>query len=414
MSDRLIARSQLVVLGVVVLTMAGAAGCSRGVAGSDAAPLPTVAVARVTRGPLSRSQDIEAELRPYQDVDIHAKVAGFVQSIVVDVGDHVREGQVLATLEIPELADEVEQADAGVAASDAEVTRAEAEVARAGSAHDVAHLAAARLTSVSKAQPGLVAQQEIDEATGRDKVAEAQLATANAALAASRQQVAVARANQARTHALFNYASITAPFAGVITKRYADKGTMIQAGTSSTTQALPLVRLAEDDRLRLVIPVPESAVSHIRVGGAVDVRVPSLNRSFSGSISRFADQVDPTTRTMHAEVNVPNPTGTLVPGLYALASIVLDQIPNALTVPAQALDRTDAGVSVLRVGASGVLERRAIRLGLETVDAAEVTSGLSEGDLVVVGTRSQLRPGETVQPKVSAPAGTTAGTSGGL
>jgi RND family efflux transporter MFP subunit len=321
---------------------------------------------------------------------------------------------VLATLEIPELADEVEQADAGVAASDAEVTRAEAEVARAGSAHDVAHLAAARLTSVSKAQPGLVAQQEIDEATGRDKVAEAQLATANAALAASRQQVAVARANQARTHALFNYASITAPFAGVITKRYADKGTMIQAGTSSTTQALPLVRLAEDDRLRLVIPVPESAVSHIRVGGAVDVRVPSLNRSFSGSISRFADQVDPATRTMHAEVNVPNQTGTLVPGLYALASIVLDQIPNALTVPAQALDRTDAGVSVLRVGASGVLERRAIRLGLETVDAAEVTSGLSEGDLVVVGTRSQLRPGETVQPKVSAPAGTTAGTSGGL
>jgi multidrug efflux pump subunit AcrA (membrane-fusion protein) len=103
-----------------------------------------------------------------------------------------------------------------------------------------------------------------------------------------------------------------------------------------------------------------------------------------------------------------------VPGLYALASIVLDQIPNALTVPAQALDRTDAGVSVLRVGASGVLERRAIRLGLETVDAAEVTSGLSEGDLVVVGTRSQLRAGETVQPKVSAPAGTTAGTSGGL
>jgi RND family efflux transporter MFP subunit len=409
MSDRLIARSQLAALGVVVLTLAGGAGCSRGVDGSDAAPPPTVAVARVARGQLSRSQDIEAELRPYQDVDIHAKVAGFVQSIVVDVGDHVREGQVLATLEIPELADEVEQADAGVAASNAEVTRAEAEVARAGSAHDVAHLAAARLTSVSKAQPGLVAQQEIDEATGRDKVAEAQLATANAALAASRQQVAVARANQARTHALFNYASITAPFAGVITKRYADKGTMIQAGTSSTTQALPLVRLAEDDRLRLVIPVPESAVPLIRAGGAVNVRVPSLNRTFSGTISRFANQVDPTTRTMHAEVDVPNPSGALVPGLYALASIVLDQIANALTVPTQALDRTDAGVSVLRVGASGVLERRAIQIGLETVDAAEVTSGLSEGDLVVVGTRSQLRPGETVQAKVAAPAAASGG-----
>jgi RND family efflux transporter MFP subunit len=404
MSDRVMVRPRLAALGVVVAILAGGAACSRGVAGSDAASPPTVAVARIARGPLTRSEDIEAELRPYQDVDIHAKVAGFVQSIRVDVGDHVHEGEVLATLEIPELADEVQQADAGVAASEAEVTRAASEVARAESAHDVAHLAATRLAGVSKSQPGLVAQQEIDEATSRDKVAEAQLATANAALGASRQQLAVAKANQARTRAIFDYASITAPFAGVITKRYADKGTMIQAGTSSTTQALPLVRLAEDDHLRLVIPVPESAVSRIRVGGAVDVRVPSLDRRFSGTISRFANQVDPTARTMHAEVDVPNPTGTLVPGLYALASIVLDHVPNALTVPTQALDRTDAGVSVLRVGPSGVLERRPIQIGLETVDAAEVTSGLGEGDLVVVGTRSQLRPGQTVQPKVAAPA----------
>jgi RND family efflux transporter MFP subunit len=403
MSDRFTARGPLVALGVVV-TLAGGAACSRGVAGTDAASLPTVAVARVSRGPLTRSLVITAELRPYQDVDVHAKVAGFVQSIAVDVGDRVREGQVLATLEIPELADEVQQADAGVAASDAEVTRAEAEVARAGSAHDVAHLAATRLVGVSKSQPGLVAQQEIDEATGRDKIAEAQLATANAALGASRQQRAVAKANQARTHALFDYSSITAPFAGVITKRYADKGTMIQAGTSSTTQALALVRLAEDDHLRLVIPVPESAVSRIQVGGAVEVRVPSLGRTFSGAISRFADQVDPTTRTMHAEVNVPNPTGTLVAGLYAEAALVLDHLQNALIVPAQALDRSDAGISVLRVGPAGVLERKTIQIGLETVDAAEVTSGLDEGDLVVVGTRSQLRPGEAVQPRVASPA----------
>jgi len=404
MSDCFILRPRLATLGIIALSLVDGAACSPGVAGSGSAPPPMVAVARIGRGPLSRSQNIESELRPYQDVDVHAKVAGFVQSIVVDVGDHVREGQVLATLEIPELADEVQQADAGVAAAEAEVTRAEAEVDRAKSSHDVAHLAATRLVGVAKTQPGLVAQQEIDEATGRDKVAEAQLATANAARAAAGQQVAVAKANQARTQALFAYARITAPFAGVITKRYADKGTMIQAGTSSTTQALPLVRLAEDDHLRLVIPVPESAVSYIRVGGGVEVKVPSLNRTLTGTISRFADQVDTTNRTMHAEVDVPNPTGTLVPGLYALASVVLDQIPNALTVPTQALDRTDAGVSVLRVGASGVLERRTIQIGLETVDAAQVTSGLSEGDLVVVGPRSQLRSGETVQPKVTAPA----------
>lgn len=411
MSDRCITCPRLAALGVVVVvTLAGSAACSRGVApGSDAASPPTVAVARITRGPLVRSQGFTAELRPYQDVDVHAKVAGFVQSITVDVGDRVREGAVLATLEIPELADEVQQADAGVAASEADVTRAGAEVTRAESAHDLTHLTATRLTGVSKSQPGLVAQQEIDEATGRDKVADAQLATASAALAASRQQLAVAKANQARTHALYDYSSITAPFAGVITKRYADKGTMIQAGTSSTTQALPLVRLAEDDHLRLVIPVVESAVPRIQIGGAVDVQVPSLNRTFAGTISRFSDQVDTATRTMHVEVDVPNPDRTLVPGLYALATIVLDRIPNALTVPVQALDRTDEGVSVLRVGASGVLERRAIQIGLEAADAVEVTSGLSEGDLVLVGTRSQLRVGQVVQPKVLAP---SAGSGG--
>ena len=311
----------------------------------------------------------------------------------------------LATLEIPELADEVQQADAALGASESEVTRAESEVTRSSSAHDVAHLAATRLTNVSKAQPGLVAQQEIDEATGRDKVAEAQLATASAALAAARQQLNVAKANQARTHALFDYARITAPFAGVITKRYADTGTMIQAGTSSTTQALPLVRLAEDDRLRLVIPVPESAVPSIRLGGSVDIRVPSLNRTFTGTIARFADQIDTVTRTMHAEVNVPNPTGTLVPGMYADASIVLEQVPNALIVPAQAIDRAEAATNVLVVNSQNAVERRPITIGLETVDAAEVTAGLREGDVVIVGTRSQLRPGEIVQPKLAATPG---------
>jgi RND family efflux transporter MFP subunit len=374
-----------------------------------------VAVARVGRGTLSRVQAITAELRPYQDVEVHAKVAGFVKVINVDVGDRVKQGDVLAVLEIPELADEVQQADAALGASESEVTRAESEVNRSSSAHDVAHLSATRLANVSKSQPGLVAQQEIDEATGRDKVAEAQLATSNAALAAARQQLAVAKANQARTRALFDYARITAPFSGVITKRYADTGTMIQAGTSSTTQALPLVRLAEDDHLRLVIPVPESAVPNIHVRGAVDVHVPALHRSFAGTISRFSAQVDTVTRTMHAEVDIPNPTGALVPGMYADATLVLDRATDVLSVPEQAIDRAEAVTSVLVVTSANVIARRPITIGLETVDAAEVTAGLREGETVVIGTRSQLRAGETVQPKMApAPAAaSTPGSTGG-
>jgi RND family efflux transporter MFP subunit len=397
-----------------IAALAAAPACSH-VTATDAndanrahAPLPAVAVVRVARGPLSRTLVMTAELRPFQEIDVHAKVAGFVRQFSVDVGDRVHAGDPLATLEIPELADEAQQADAGVGASESEIERATSEVTRASSAHDVAHVSATRLAAVAKSQPGLVAQQEIDEAAGRDKVAEAQLATATASLAASKQQLAVARANQARQHALLDYARITAPFAGVITKRYADTGAMIQAGTSSTTQALPLVRLSETDRLRLVIPVPESAVPNTRPGSAVTIRVPAINRTFAGQVARVADQVDPVTRTMHAEVDVPNENGGLVPGMYAEVTLVLERLTDALVVPVQALDRSDSGISVMRVGEGNVLERRPVTIGIETADAAAATDGLRDGDVVVVGPRSQLRVGERVDPRVTSTSATSA------
>ena len=394
---------------LLALAVASATSCAGGSAGPPAPP--TVAVARVTRGPLTRSLTIASELHPYQDVDVHAKVAGYVREINVDYGSRVKEGDLLATLEIPELADEVQQADAAVAAATSEVARANADVVRAGAAHDVAHLDATRLATAAKSQPGLVlvAQQDVDDKNGKDKVTEAELATAQAAVAAATGQLDVAKANQARLRALFDYSHITAPFAGIITKRYADKGTMIQAGTASTTQALPVVRLAEDDVLRLVIPVPESAVPHIHPGGDVDVSVPVLSRAFHGQVARDANELDLATRTMHTEVDVQNPTRVLVPGMYALATIVLDHVTNVLTVPLMALDQTEQGVSVLLVGHDNVLERRTVTLGIETADTAEVVSGLAEGDLVVTGSRSLLQPGVAVQPKIVAPDSTAGG-----
>jgi RND family efflux transporter MFP subunit len=150
--------------------------------------------------------------------------------------------------------------------------------------------------------------------------------------------------------------------------------------------------------------VPESAVSHIKDGGAVEVTVPSLQRTLAGTIARSSNQVDPTTRTMHVEVDVPNPSRALVPGLYAEARVVLEHVPDAIAVPVEAIDRTDTDTSVLLVTPAGVIERRQIQLGIETADAAEVLKGLEAGDRVVVGTRSQLRAGDHVQAKVEAPA----------
>jgi RND family efflux transporter MFP subunit len=393
------------------IALAGAA-CSSSRASAeraDASSAPTVAVARVTRGDIAQSLTIAAEFRPFQEIEVHAKVAGFLKSISVDVGDRVKAGQLLAVLEIPELQEEIKQDAAAVKRANEEINRAQADLERAQSAHEVAHLSSTRLAGVMKARPNLVAQQDIDEATGRDRVAEAQVSTAQAALASAKEQSEVAKATQGKTQTLFDYARITAPFAGVITHRYADTGAMIQAGTSSQTQAMPIVRLSQNDKLRLVIPVPESAVSRIHVGHAVAVAVQSLHKTVTGKIARFSDRLDTDTRTMRVEVDVPNPTLDLVPGMYADATLVLDAANDAIVAPVQAIDRTENGARVLVVSgdgrSEGKVEERKIALGLEADDRIEVTRGLGAGDLVVVGSRAQLKPGAVVMPKLAAAAG---------
>ena len=369
-----------------------------------------MAVAKVETKDLISALALASEFQPYQEIDVHAKVAGFVKRIYVDVGDHVQAGQLLAILEVPELQDEVTQAEASVRRGQEEIHRAQADSERSESAHEVAHLAYTRLAAVSKTRPGLVAQQEIDDATGRDRVAEAQVSTAKAEVAASEQQLEVTKADEARLRTMLAYAQITAPFAGVITKRYADTGSMIQAGTSSNTQAEPLVRLSQNSVLRLVIPVPESVVPNIRLGTPVEVNVPVLNRKFEGRIVRFADQLDLTTRTMHAEVDVPNSNLELVPGLYAEASVVIKETHNALAVPIQAITRVEGRSTVYAIGKDSKVEERTVQVGIETPSDVQILSGLKENDLVVVGDRSRLRPGDTVEPKITAQVAANGGT----
>jgi RND family efflux transporter MFP subunit len=391
-----------VVAGAVLSAMLGSLACSRPRAASEAPERPSVAVAKVVPGDLAQVLSLAAEFRPYQEIEVHAKVAGYVKAINVDVGDRVSAGELLAVLEIPELQDDMATAEAGVKHSQEEVNRARADLARTESAHEIAHLGASRLAGVMKQRPNLVAQQDIDEAQGRDRMAEAQVATAQAAIAAAEEQLAVARANENKTKTLFAYARITAPFAGVITHRYADTGAMIQAGTSSQSQAMPVVRLSQNNLLRLIIQVPESAVSRIHVGAPVDVKVQALGRTFEGKVARFAEKLNLDTRTMETEVDVPNPKLELVPGMYAYASITTDQARGVLVAPVQAIDRKDDTISALVVGGDGRLASRTIAVGLEAPDRVEVRSGLAAGDLVVIGSRAQLKPGTFVTPKVMA------------
>jgi len=390
------------VVGLYGIALAAAAlGCSKPLAESRAAAgVPTVAVARVARGTVTQSLSIAGEFRPFQEIDVHAKVAGYVKSIGVDVGDHVAQGQLIAVLEVPELQDELHQDAAAIARAEEEVNRATADLARAESAHDVAHLGSMRLAGVSQVRPNLIAQQDLDEAASRDRVAEAQVSTAKAAVAAARGQLEMAKANRAKTQTLVGYTRITAPFAGVITHRYADTGAMIQAGTSSQTQTMPLVRLSENRLLRLIIPVPESAVPHVRNGQSVDVEVPALARTFPGTVSRSADRLDADTRTMRVEVDVENQKLELVPGMYAQVAIALQQHRDALTVPVQAVDRDSDQRSVLVVTAKNTIEPRDVAVLLESSDVIAVT-GVREGEMVVLANRARLKPGMVVSPKVA-------------
>jgi RND family efflux transporter MFP subunit len=208
--------------------------------------------------------------------------------------------------------------------------------------------------------------------------------------------LAAAKAKLAHDQTLYDYSKITAPFSGVVTERYANLGALVQAGTSSSTQAMPIVRLSQDDLFRLVIPVPESYVRYIHIGDHVDVRVPSLNRTFPGKVARFSVDVREDTRTMHTEVDVPNPERVLMPGLYAEAEVGLDQKENVLTVPVQAVNHDGNKTTVFVVHHDGELDERSVQLGLQTTSDAEIISGLNEGEQVVVSDRGGLKPGQKV------------------
>jgi RND family efflux transporter MFP subunit len=368
------------------------------------------AVARVQRGPIDNTLTIAGEFKPFQDVDVHAKVAGYIKKIYVDVGDHVKQGQTLAVLEVPELAAQLTGAGAQVRRSKEEIRREQGDVQRAESAHAAAHSMYARLKQASEQQQGLVAQQEVDDAQAKDLETEAQVSSAQAALSAAQQQLEMADANQKQYGALSDYTRIVAPFTGVVTMRYADTGSLVAAGTSSSTQAIPVVRIAEVSKLRLVLPIPESIAAQIHLGDPVKVRVQALNRDIAGKVSRFADSLDLQTRTMQTEIDFDNRDGRLIPGMFTETQLMLAEKPNALSVPQEAVTQNVNNTTVLMVTAQNTIEERKVALGIQGKSRVEIVSGLNETDCVVIGNRSQYRNGQKVQPKEVAP---TSFNSGG-
>jgi RND family efflux transporter MFP subunit len=382
----------------------GFAGCG---SGKNENVAPTVAVVKVARENISDTLEIASEFQPYQEIDVFAKVSGYIRKLYVNYGTHAKQGQLLADLEVPELEQQVQQDEAMAQRSQQDLERYRQELNSAESSYTVAHLSYTRIADVQKSQPGLVAQQEVDDALGKDQEAAAAVSGAKDAVSGAEQALLSAKAALDKDKDIFAYTHITAPFDGVVTSINAYTGALLPAGTTSSKGDLALCHLSQNDLLRLVIPLPERAVPDVQIGETVSVNVTTLNKTLQGKIVRFSDQIDLQTRTMYTEVDVPNPDYSLVPGMYVSVVIPLRTQQNVLTVPLQAVHLSgESKGSVLIVNDSGRIERRDVTLGIQTADKAEIVTGLTEGDEVVLGEQDQYKPDELVSPKLVSAGGT--------
>lgn len=394
----------LVIAGVVLFLLIGGFVTHRvratGPSAKATEEAPPAAVAVIQRNTISDNFSVAGEFLPYQEVELHAKVAGYIRKINVDIGDKVKTGEVLAVLEVPELNAQVAGAEAGVQHSRQDILRLKSEIVRANADHDALHTAAERLQKVFNTQPGLIAQQELDDSLAKDRASEAQVEAAKSALAAAEQGLAGSQANRAQVGAMEEYSRIMAPFNGVVTWRYADTGSLIQAGTANNT-SMPVVKVAQINILRLRLPVPESVAAHVRVGTKADIRIQATGEHLSGKVSRLTNSFDRSTRDMQVEVDIPNEKQRLSPGMYADVSLQLENRDNVLAVPVQAITRDNDKTTVMLVNQQNRVEIREIKLGLESPNEIEVLAGLQSGDKVILGNFAAYRAGQRVSPKVS-------------
>jgi len=387
-------------LSAVLIGGCGSAGTAKP---EDPANAPKVAVVRAARKDLSNTLQIASELQPFQDVNVYAKVSGYIQKLNVDWGTHVRRGQLLAVLEIPELQQQLALDEAAVQRSRHDLTRSKEDLIQANSRYLVTDLTYKRLSTVMQTRPGLIAQEDVDVADGKDIEAKAGVSGATAGVAGAEQALAIAIAGLEKDKAMYAYSRITAPFDGVVTRIDAYGGALLPAGTSSNGDQ-SLCHLSQTDLLRLVIPLPERAVSDVHLGQIIAVQVANHSQTFQGKIVRFSGQIDTQTRTMHTEVDVPNPKYQLVPGMYATVQIPLHSVSNVLAVPTQAV-QTSGGTrgTVLVVNTSFKIEKREVTLGLQTATDMEIVSGLELNEMVIFGEQSQYKPGQRVEPKIVTP-----------
>ncbi len=394
-------RSSLILsAGVTLPILAIIVACNLKTRHSDAsaAEIPSAKIAAAGQGNIAHTLSLAGQFQPYQVVDVHPKVTGFMVKINVDIGDKVHKGQTLAVLEVPELNAQLKGTVFEMQRAKDDLLRAQHEIKRAEAIHSALHADYRRLLEASKAQQGLIAQQELDDAESKDLSSESQVDAAKAEAAAAEQHAEVAHTDNDRVQALKNYTNVVAPLDGVIIWRYADTGALIQSGTNSNEQDIPIVRLAQSGLLRLRMPIPESDVRYVHLGDPIEVRVDAVGRLFTGKIVRFTRDLNFETRTMETEVDVENKDLSIAAGMYANAQMQLARADHVTTIPADALVLKEDHETVYSLDESNRVRVRNVEVGIRGSRLVEIKSGLQPGDRVIIAAQDSYTEGEQVSP----------------
>jgi RND family efflux transporter MFP subunit len=363
---------------------------------TTAAPdsLPSVDVVKPDGATLVQRVQGNATLEAFEDTDLFAKVSGYLSDVRVDIGDHVKAGQVLAVIDVPEMEQELAEATAQL-----ESKKSSLEAARRQLDHHKADVALQVGLAKDREQLGqgrqFISDRTLDQVRANADIAKADLgvAEANRDLAANQVDLAAATVEKIRT--LLTYTQIVAPFDGVVARRQVNRGDLVQAATS--TRTAPLFKVQRIDTIRVFCDVPENEVSHVRVGDGASVKVFGLNgEPLIGTITRFAYRLDPETRNMRTEIDLPNTDERLYPGMYAQVSLELGRRNDVLAVPVTAIGSDAQGTFVFAVQDNRI-ERKAVKVGIRDNGRAEIIEGLSENAAVVVAVKSAPAAGTAVK-----------------
>jgi len=353
--------------------------------------LPRVEVVAVERSSQKSDIELPGNIQAITEAPILARADGYLRRRMADIGDRVEAGQPLAEIEAPELDEQVRQAKASLQQARAALDEAQANNEQGKANLEFARVAAERWSNL--VARGVVSKHENDQYQSQYRAQLAGVQSLEKAIAAQRSNISAADANEARLEKMQSYLVVKAPFKGVITLRNVDVGALVNSGSTL------LFRIAQTATLRTYVNVPQADASSIRVGQAARLTVSNLpGRQFTGAVARTANALDPNSRTLLVEVQVPNAEGALLPGMYAQVDLSSTRSNPPLLVPSEALITRGEGATVALVRPDHTVHIQPIQVGRDYGDRLEVISGLEQGDIVIPNPGDAAREGLKVNP----------------